>query len=362
MSDSTAIDTVNGLDFEEIEAAVMETTRGRWFLTEFARRARAADTKILLGAIRRLEDQLLAMPVATPANPDIDRLVRNAEEEMQRLSGPATVPAEDIVAVSDKPANARLLAARLTSITGNLKNALGHPAEEIAEIIAPEIRKLDACAAGQDELANALSRTAQMVRRIRSSQSIDHDGEAQTADRQLAAPEPVENPEPARISIAKKPPAFVPSDDDIFAEDSPVEKPQNNSKLPSIGSDTLNFSNIEVPPLPSSTDQDNDDSPQPTTTESEPVASEATPDRVISVIRPRQQPTASKNSPTAMRGQVDLKLPVAANQPATPATAAPNDSNSKKRIIVIRRPADETANIPLAGSDNDSPADGPSAA
>ncbi len=362
MSDSTAIDTVNGLDFEEIESAVMETTRGRWFLTEFARRTRAADTKILLGAIRRLEDQLLAMPVATPANPDIDKLVRNAEEEMQRLSGPATVSAEDIAAVSDEPANARLLAARLTSITGNLKSALGQPAEEIAEIIAPEIRKLDACAAEQDELANTLLRTAQMVRRVRSSQSIYHDGEAQAADRQLAAPEPVENPEPARIAIAKQPPAFVPSDDDIFADDPPVEKPQNSAKLPSIGSDTLNFSNIEVPPLPSSTDQDDDDNPQQAATEPEAMASDATPDRVISVTRPRQQSTAPKASPTAMKGQVDLKIPVAANQPATPAAAAPSDSNSRKRIIVIRRPADETANIPLDGSDNENPADGPSAA
>ena len=37
MSENTAVDTVSGLDYEEIEEAVMETARGRWFLTEFAR-------------------------------------------------------------------------------------------------------------------------------------------------------------------------------------------------------------------------------------------------------------------------------------------------------------------------------------
>jgi chemotaxis regulatin CheY-phosphate phosphatase CheZ len=42
-------------DFEEIEAAVMETARGRWFLAEYARRNRSADTEMLLNAIEKLE-------------------------------------------------------------------------------------------------------------------------------------------------------------------------------------------------------------------------------------------------------------------------------------------------------------------
>jgi chemotaxis regulatin CheY-phosphate phosphatase CheZ len=42
-------------DYEMIEAAVMETGRGRWFLAEYARRNRHSDTMTLLGAIGRLE-------------------------------------------------------------------------------------------------------------------------------------------------------------------------------------------------------------------------------------------------------------------------------------------------------------------
>lgn len=42
-------------DYETIEAAVMETARGRWFLSEFARRNRTADTEMLLDAIRKLQ-------------------------------------------------------------------------------------------------------------------------------------------------------------------------------------------------------------------------------------------------------------------------------------------------------------------
>ncbi len=61
MSDSSALDTIDGLDYEDIEQAVMETSRGRWFLTEFARRHKATDTGVLLDAIRRLEGQIQYM-------------------------------------------------------------------------------------------------------------------------------------------------------------------------------------------------------------------------------------------------------------------------------------------------------------
>jgi chemotaxis protein CheZ len=43
------------VDYEMIESAVMETSRGRWFLAEFARRNRHADTTMLLKALERIE-------------------------------------------------------------------------------------------------------------------------------------------------------------------------------------------------------------------------------------------------------------------------------------------------------------------
>jgi chemotaxis protein CheZ len=49
-------------DYDMIESAVMETTRGRWFLAEYARRNRHADTTMLLGAIERLEASLRGEP------------------------------------------------------------------------------------------------------------------------------------------------------------------------------------------------------------------------------------------------------------------------------------------------------------
>jgi chemotaxis regulatin CheY-phosphate phosphatase CheZ len=62
--------TIGGAEFEAIEAAVMETARGRWFLAEFARRNRTADTQVLLDAIARLEQAVVAERSAQ----DLDRL------------------------------------------------------------------------------------------------------------------------------------------------------------------------------------------------------------------------------------------------------------------------------------------------
>ncbi|MFL5065954.1 MAG: chemotaxis protein, partial [Xanthobacteraceae bacterium] len=42
-------------DYSAIEAAVMETVRGRWFLAEYARRNRHADTLMLIAALDRIE-------------------------------------------------------------------------------------------------------------------------------------------------------------------------------------------------------------------------------------------------------------------------------------------------------------------
>jgi hypothetical protein len=49
-------------DYEAILAAVTETARGRWFLDEYARRNRTADTKTLLSAMNRLQKTIARQP------------------------------------------------------------------------------------------------------------------------------------------------------------------------------------------------------------------------------------------------------------------------------------------------------------
>src|SRR5271170_1819084 len=47
-------------DYDAISQAFMETSRGRWFLGEYARRNRNADTSMVLDAVARIEQNLAA--------------------------------------------------------------------------------------------------------------------------------------------------------------------------------------------------------------------------------------------------------------------------------------------------------------
>jgi chemotaxis protein CheZ len=64
MPQPPALMPLSEADYELIEAAVMETGRGRWFLAEYARRNRHSDTMTLLGAIDRLEAAIRGEPTA----------------------------------------------------------------------------------------------------------------------------------------------------------------------------------------------------------------------------------------------------------------------------------------------------------
>jgi hypothetical protein len=52
-------------DYAAISEAFMETSRGRWFLTEYAKRNRNADTRMVLDAVARIEQSLVAQKEET---------------------------------------------------------------------------------------------------------------------------------------------------------------------------------------------------------------------------------------------------------------------------------------------------------
>jgi hypothetical protein len=53
-------------DFDAIREAFMETSRGRWFLAEYAKRNRNADTAMVLDAVARIEQTVAAQQQAVP--------------------------------------------------------------------------------------------------------------------------------------------------------------------------------------------------------------------------------------------------------------------------------------------------------
>src|SRR5262249_3083185 len=53
-------------DYEAIREAFMETARGRWFLDEYAKRNRNADTRMVLDAVARIEETVAAQKQPPP--------------------------------------------------------------------------------------------------------------------------------------------------------------------------------------------------------------------------------------------------------------------------------------------------------
>ncbi len=72
-------------DYAAIHAAFMETSRGRWFLGEYAKRNRNADTRMVLDAVERIEQGLAAQKEAAAEADLIEALaaIRKAVGEAQ---------------------------------------------------------------------------------------------------------------------------------------------------------------------------------------------------------------------------------------------------------------------------------------
>ena len=82
LSTSPAAPPPTEADYDAIFAAVMETLRGRWFLSEFARRNRQADTQLVLAAIERLEGTMRG----ERADPSFERIRTDIREMAQAIA------------------------------------------------------------------------------------------------------------------------------------------------------------------------------------------------------------------------------------------------------------------------------------
>ncbi|HEY3792277.1 MAG TPA: hypothetical protein VGM09_10645 [Bradyrhizobium sp.] len=69
-------------DYDAISEAFMETSRGRWFLGEYAKRNRNADTRMVLDAVERIEQSLAAQREPEPA-PALDNGLAEAIEAIK---------------------------------------------------------------------------------------------------------------------------------------------------------------------------------------------------------------------------------------------------------------------------------------
>src|SRR4051794_7857106 len=84
MANERSVPTLSREDYESIESAVMETARGRWFLSEYARRNRQADTAVLLDALGRIE-RTVRQPLVSGTSFQLQRDVSDLFDSLQRM-------------------------------------------------------------------------------------------------------------------------------------------------------------------------------------------------------------------------------------------------------------------------------------
>lgn len=207
-------------DFDAVHAGVMETTRGRWFLHEYSRRYRNADTTLLLTAIKRMESAL-----------NIQNAIPAASHEPLQLADQSAPPRANFEAVPFAHQLYELRdAIRLTKdslpAVGKGHNALTHPdfsriAKGISVIAArmrwiagqvPEAQKR-AIATVHDDL-DKLVEGASMIAALLAEIETQLDGLVETAQalaeaEVLAATEPPSISRPAAEPVSAAPPEPV---------------------------------------------------------------------------------------------------------------------------------------------------------
>lgn len=85
----------NEQDYDAIREAFLETARGRWFLGEYAKRNRNADTSMVLDAVAKIEETLAAQrqPVVEDRLPEALVEIRRALREAETIAIAAFDPA-----------------------------------------------------------------------------------------------------------------------------------------------------------------------------------------------------------------------------------------------------------------------------
>ncbi|NOJ45031.1 hypothetical protein [Bradyrhizobium archetypum] len=106
-------------DYAAIAEAFMETSRGRWFLTEYAKRNRNADTRMVLDAVARIEQSLSAQREET----------LQREAALQREEGLSAQQAAEAIAAAAAAQD------RLTEALAAIRGAVDAAEESAVEAI-----------------------------------------------------------------------------------------------------------------------------------------------------------------------------------------------------------------------------------
>jgi hypothetical protein len=144
MTDHNTSVVLGDADYDAIQTAVMETARGRWFLAEFAKRNRTADTDKVLGAIEKLEGMMRNGRIVTgPDNLQAELVTltaRIAQAKMEIVAQASTSEShENMVKVAVKALHR--VEGRVADIAEDLRRSVLQLDEHKAKLAAQPVLK-----------------------------------------------------------------------------------------------------------------------------------------------------------------------------------------------------------------------------
>jgi hypothetical protein len=162
-------------DYEAIREAFMETARGRWFLAEYAKRNRHADTRMVLNAVARIERVLEAAQQPPPGTrlPEILAILSNVVDQ----AAEAAASAADGLAIEQRLALIRKGARILKKLSWRWREIGGD--SRICDQIDGQVGAIqESCSqlAGID-IGAALAGAFELIR-TRIEALAEHDGKA----------------------------------------------------------------------------------------------------------------------------------------------------------------------------------------
>lgn len=204
MSDARSLTPLSEIDYDAIADAVMETARGRWFLAEYARRNRQADTEMVLGAIARLERLCNVPPVALETGhgfPEAARAIAELREDLDRAGVGRDGPSSRLSTRIHEAASGILHAAEaIQEVAWTLREAGAD--SDLCDRLDRRATEIYSATATVEAGADQIEKMADTVAMLDSSLRAVVDGSSLALDEGLAAPS---RPQEVRPPMPPKP-------------------------------------------------------------------------------------------------------------------------------------------------------------
>lgn len=160
-------------DFDSVQQAVLQTERGRWFLDEFARRNRQADTALVLRELDRMQHALGA--IAPEENPEADVLAAiGAEVAALRPRKPGPVAQRLGDAIERNLEEVSYALSTILTVVGRLSMAMQREGEKplAADELQKAIGEIEWACAFRDAFEERSETAGELVNEI--DERLDH--------------------------------------------------------------------------------------------------------------------------------------------------------------------------------------------